>query len=254
MNIAALRAAIYAAVVIASLAAPWAIRRWEQVQLREQSESLREQAGRLAGLSAENARLSNRVAQSESSSLSKDQFLELLRLRGEIGLLRQTMSEIAKLKATNQQLLAGRTNVAVHSREPGPPDPQTVRAYWPKTQLAFAGYADPTSALETTLWALSQGDPVALAASVTPQAKSALTKETWFEHGPPAEEIAAATRKMSDSLSPASGFYVVGQNLMSPNQATLDVYFEGEGKTRKVALNRIGNEWKFDNLGNGAWP
>ena len=61
-------------------------------------------------------------------------------------------------------------------------------------------------------------------------------------------------QKIADSLSPSSGFYLVGQDLGSQDQAILDVYFEGEGKTRKFALKKIGADWKFDNLGNGLWP
>src|ERR1035437_9321473 len=101
------------------------------------------------------------------------------------------------------------------SLAPTPPDPQTVQAYWPKAQLASAGYADPAAALQTALWAMSRGDPDALAASVTPEARSKLTREQWLKHGPPEEELAAATRNIADSLSPSSGFYLVGQNLVS---------------------------------------
>jgi hypothetical protein len=50
-------------------------------------------------------------------------------------------------------------------------------------------------------------------------------------------------------LAPASGFYISGQKLASPDRTIFDVYFEGEGKTRKVALKKIGNEWKFEALG-----
>lgn len=254
MSMTGFKAAVFGAVVVTSVATHWLIRHWEQAHWREKSESLRQQAARLTDLSSENARLSNLVAQTESASLSEDQFRELMRLRGEVGLLRRTANELAKLRAQNQQLLAGRASLEEQTHAQSPPDPQTVRAYWPKAQLAFAGYADPAAALQTALWAMNRGDPEALAASVTPEAKSTLTKETWFEHGTPAEEIALATRKIADSLRPASGFYVVGQNAPSPDQAILDVYFEGEGKTRKVALKKTGDQWKFDNLGNGAWP
>ena len=254
MSVTAFRAAIVGAVVIASVAAPLAVQHSAQVKCRERDELLRQQTERLAELSAENHRLSNLVAQAESSALSTDQFRELLRLRGELGQLRQTVSEIAKLRVTNQQLLAGRTNPEQPSRAPTPPDPQTVRAYWPKAQLALAGYADPASALQTTLWAMSRNDADALAASVTPEARSKLNREEWLKHGLAEEELAAATRNMADSFSPSSGFYVVGQNLVSQDQATLDVYFEGEGKTRKFALKKIGEQWKFDNLGEGVWP
>jgi hypothetical protein len=129
-----------------------------------------------------------------------------------------------------------------------------VRAYWPKTQLAFAGYADPASSLETALWAMSRGDPGVLAASVTPEARAKLAREQWDNHGTPDEEIATSTKKIADSLNPSSGFYIVGQNLISQDQAILDVYFEGEGKTRQFAMKKIDEEWKFDELGKGAWP
>jgi hypothetical protein len=35
----------------------------------------------------------------------------------------------------------------------------------------------------------------------------------------------------------------------SPDRAILDLYFDGEGKTRKVALQKTGQEWKFKTMG-----
>src|ERR1017187_5404411 len=84
MSVTAFRAAIVGAVVIASVAAPLAVQHSAQVKCRERDELLRQQTERLAELSAENHRLSNLVAQAESSALSTDQFRELLRLRGEL--------------------------------------------------------------------------------------------------------------------------------------------------------------------------
>jgi len=254
MSMTAFKAAIImGAVVIAGVATPWAVQHRDQLRWRENNEAARRQAERLAELSAENRRLSNMAAQTEGS-LPNDQSRELLRLRGEIGPLRQSVSEIRKLRVTNQQLLAGQANPENPSRAPSAPDPQTVRAYWPKTQLAFAGYADPASSLETALWAMSRGDPGVLAASVTPEARAKLAREQWDNHGTPDEEIATSTKKIADSLNPSSGFYIVGQNLISQDQAILDVYFEGEGKTRQFAMKKIDEEWKFDELGKGAWP
>src|SRR5204863_4557037 len=134
-------------------------------------------------LSAENKRLSNLVAQTNSSCLSSDQFSELMKLRGEIGLLRQDASEVARLRAAHPQLLAPSINTEPRS-EPSRPDPQTFVAYWPKAQLTFAGYADPTSGLRTALWAMSRNDPNALEASVTPETRAelierALTTALW---------------------------------------------------------------------------
>jgi hypothetical protein len=254
MILTVLKAALAGALVVASIAAPLAVRHWQQVQSRQRMDALRQQAARLADLAAENQRLSDLVAQAGSPALTKQQFRELLQLRGEIGRLREAAKELDRLQAADRQLPAGQPTAEGSARPAPPPDPQQVQAYWPKSQLAHAGFNDPTAALQTALWAMSRGDPEALAASVTPEAKTNLTRELWFEHGPQAEELAASTRLIAESFSPTTGFYVVGQRLESPDEAELEVYFEGEGKTRPFTLKRIGREWKFDSLGNGNWP
>jgi hypothetical protein len=137
--------------------------------------------------------------------------------------------------------------LAANSQSPSlpPPAPEHFLAYWPKARLAFAGYADPVSALQTALWAGSRGDADAVAASVTPQVKSELTKENWNDHGEPADELAASAKQIAISLSPATGFYVIRQKLNSEDEAVLDVYLEGQGETRKFTLKKIGREWKL---------
>jgi len=236
---------------------------------------LRQQAGQIAEFSAENKRLTKLVAQMRSPALSSHQFSELMKLRGEIGQIRQDASEVARLQAAHQQLLAASRNSEPQA-SPALPDPQTVMAYWPKTQLSSAGYADPTSGLHTTLWAMSRNDPNALAASVTPEARSelldgALITALWvlsrndpdalagrvapetkyralIDHLSPAERMAFQAKAAADSLGPSRGFYVVGQNLISQDLAMLDVYFEGEAATRRFALSKIGNEWKVGGI------
>jgi hypothetical protein len=248
--------------LVAGVAAPLAVWRHAQAVWHGQDELFREQAGRLAGLSAENQRLSDLVAQAKGPSLADGPHRELLKLRGEIGLLRRIAGEADELRAMNRQLKAAGTN---SGRElPARPPDAAILARWPKAQLAFAGYADPASALQTALCAMSRGDTNLLAASVTPDAKTRMTREWWVGHGDPADEIAASTRDIATSLSPSSGFYLVGQTLSSPDRAVLDVYFDGEGKTRKFALEKIGADWKVgamgcagggdDDLGAPVWP
>jgi len=58
--------------------------------------------------------------------------------------------------------------------------------------------------------------------------------------------MAFQAKGAADSLGPSSGFYGVKQKLMPENQAILDVYFEGEAKTRAFALRKIGDEWKVE--------
>lgn len=64
-------------------------------------------AERSAELEAGNERLSNQIArQNTSSPMSTEQFNELLRLRGEVGLLRQHSNEISALQRDIQRLMA----------------------------------------------------------------------------------------------------------------------------------------------------
>lgn len=145
--------------------------------------------------------------------------------------------------STNQKPLAPPANSQAPLRPPSAPE--HFLAYWPKNRLAFAGYADPVSALQTALWAGSRGDPDAVVASVTPEVKSELTKENWNDHGPPADELAASAKQIAVSLSPATGFYVVRQKLTSEYEAVLEVYMDGRGETRKFTLKKINGEWKL---------
>ncbi|MGO9202968.1 MAG: hypothetical protein ACLQM8_20820 [Limisphaerales bacterium] len=237
------------ALLVASIAAPMAIWRHAQARWLEQDGLRREQEERLTGLSTENHRLSKLAEQAQGPSPSDEQLRGLLKLRGQIGLLRRMAGEADQLRATNQQLEAARAN---SSRQLSAPLPgAAIIARWPKGQLAVAGYADPASALETALCAMSRGDANLLAASVTPEAKRRMTREDWVgaEHGPAADEIAASTRNIADSLSPSGAFYLVGQKLTAEDQAILDVYFDAEGKTRKFAFEKIGAEWKLKAMG-----
>src|SRR5438309_2064300 len=80
-----LKTGIISAVVAASVATPLVMQHHAQVKLREENQSLRQQ---VEGLTAENDRLSNLLTQaSRSGSLPKEQLSELMKLRGEIGLL-----------------------------------------------------------------------------------------------------------------------------------------------------------------------
>ena len=80
----------------------------QAAQLREQNQTLQQQqaplAEQLTKLLTENARLSNQVVQvKDSQALSKAQFNELLRLRGQVVPAQANSRELAKLKSTLAQ-------------------------------------------------------------------------------------------------------------------------------------------------------
>lgn len=72
-------------------------------QAREENQALRQQ---IAGLAADNQSLSNRLQQQAAgpSALPGEQFRELLRLRGEVGMLRQQTNALGKVREENNRL------------------------------------------------------------------------------------------------------------------------------------------------------
>jgi hypothetical protein len=76
-----------------------------QEKLRAENESLTQQ---LAQLKTDNESLSNLAARAKNSQpLPDDQLNELLRLRGEVGVLRRQVVELGKLQEENRQIRAG---------------------------------------------------------------------------------------------------------------------------------------------------
>ena len=84
-----LKASGIVAVIVASVVAPFLVQHAAQARLSEQDETWRRQTTQLAQLTADNQRLTGLLAQpGNTQPLPHDQFLELLRLRGEVGRLK----------------------------------------------------------------------------------------------------------------------------------------------------------------------
>ncbi len=112
-------------VVIAIAAGALVMQNQAQTKLRQENAELRQQsADQLAGLQADNERLSNQLVQAGGQQLSEDQLRELVKLRGEVarlrtqaGQLQQQGGELEKLREENRQLREPPTQAAV----PGAP-------------------------------------------------------------------------------------------------------------------------------------
>ena len=76
-----------------------------RARIREQDEALVRQADRIARLEAENERLSNSIVHAAPNlPPASDPSQELLRLRGEVGVLRQETNELGSLRKENLAL------------------------------------------------------------------------------------------------------------------------------------------------------
>lgn len=101
MASAKLKAGMVGAMVLAAVATPWVVHQRANARLREQTETLDRQAVQLAVLLTAHGQLSNQfVIVSRPAGSTSDELNEVLKLRGEIGLL----------QAARQELLGGMTN------------------------------------------------------------------------------------------------------------------------------------------------
>ena len=238
------RVGVVVVMAFASAAICLAIQRHSHARLSEQSEKMSQQSGELTQMSAENERLSNLISCVKSSqTLSKEQLTELLGLRNEVGQLRQSGIVKAQLQETNAQLRAVEANAEKQLAEA-----QSAPNYWPKDQLAYAGYSDPESSMKSLLAAMNSGDVNSWRQSCTPEAVAQLESE-WQKHGLSEAQQKAEMKAMADMLmSSASGFHILDQKMTSPDEAIINLSFDGEGTTRKFVLRKVGNEWKFHDM------
>lgn len=236
---------IVAAMAAASIILCLAIRHRAELAQRQRNESLGQHAEAMRQLSAENDRLSNLVVQVKSSQpLSREQLGELLRLRNEAGQLRQVAAEKSRLQADNAQLRAKAEQADRQLAEA-----QSAPNYWPKDKLAYAGYADPESALKSMLAAMSSGDVRGLRENLSPEALAGLEKELAQRGVVSQAQEDAEIKSMGNMMTSAStGFHILDQSMPSPDLAVIQLSFDGEGATRTFVLQRIDNQWKFQKL------
>ena len=214
-----------------------------QASCGENAEASRQQAEQIARLSAENERLSNQVAQGNSPQpLAPEELGELLRLRGQIGLLRQTEKEQAQLEATNAQLRA-----ALAASEKQLAEARAAPNFWAKDQLASP--VTPTRKLRSR--------------RCCGRCAMATSSRTW-RVGLPGRMSTCCSRANSGKRptpksrpgascsqrpwTPPVGFHILDKNVKSPDQVILNLSFDGEGKARKFVVQRTGSEWKVADM------
>ena len=236
--------AIAVTVVAGSVAVCFAIQRQTAAAVQERASSAAQQSATLAELSAENQRLSQILEKLKNTQpLSHDQSLELAKLRSQAGRIRQLAAAQPRIQATNAQLRRIQSDREKHLAEA-----QALPNYWPKDQLAFAGYATPDDALKSLLWTMQTGNLNSWQSNCTPEAVASLEQE-WKKHGLPPEEQESELKTMAAGLTGNSqGFHIVSEQTPSAEQAVIDLSFDGEDTVRTFVLKKIGGDWKFHDL------
>jgi hypothetical protein len=202
-----------------------------QMNLREENASLREKLRQFDESGIHNQSGSNSVKEAAETA-SKEQLQELLRLRGEVGVLRSQQKEMQMVQAENRQLRLARNQ-----------SPQTApQDYFPKETWAFAGYADPESALKSLAWAMSKGDLRTMLASISPEEGAKIAKD--FEGKSESEIAAQATGEIT-------GFRIIKKQAVSDDEVVLTLFGDGKEETVKLKFKRFGLEWKMSGEASG---
>ena len=221
-----------------------AVEHQARLTLFEEHQSLEQQLDQMTRLIANNEQMSNRSARSTpSQSLPEDQFRELLRLRGELGVLRQQTRELQKIRDENRQARSPQDRpLGIQSQ--GEAKPAATADYWPRDSWAFAGYSSPDKALQSSFWAANNGDLKALAASATGEVQKLMEAQYAGK-----SETEASIRAMDD-VSSLKSVRILNREVQGDDTVVLTAAFESrtDTQTGKLVMKRIGNEWKLSAL------
>ncbi len=218
-------------IVAFSVATPLVIQHNHQVTLREENQALRQQVEQLAQLTAENKRLSNLVVRSSPARpLPVEPSSELLKLRGEVGMLRQQNQELAKRLVDQQQPMA---------------------SFEPSSAWADAGNATPEAAVGTFAWAVKVGNKDKLAEVVIFEPEQANTNLVAL-----VEELCKGFQVL---LSGIEATRLVFKDNSAPDEVTLwfqDRFADGHTSLGPLTVKRFGEHWKVKVTleGKGGFP
>ncbi len=231
MAITKLKIGIISALVLGAVTVPLLVQRQSQIRLDRENSRLRQA---LANQSSALQILSNRfVSATAEAALSQEQLAELMRLRSEVGRLRQEAQERLRVSVSTQKPAA----VA---------EPVTPPNVLPKSAWRFAGYDTPEHALESVVWAMSTGDVKTCLASLTPDVAQRVQNKAAEDLGP----------KLVQEISRIGGLRLDRKKSEPDGSVSFVLFSEesdnGSEKFRSEAVLKFKNvsgEWKCaDNL------
>ncbi len=160
---------------------------------------------------------------------------EVLRLRG----------QVARLLAEKTEKEEADKGRAIQNRLPVPADTPSHRETYPREDWAFAGYANPESALISTLSAGLNGDLQTFLASMTPE-EQARNQKKWEEKGGGNES------QIRDGVVAEFGriqaVSILTKDIIADEEMILGLLVEqndGHSETPRMRFQRLGHEWKM---------
>jgi hypothetical protein len=150
----------------------------------------------------ENQELAQLRAKAGTNGVSGGVSLELLRLRNEVGQLRARRSEWEALKAADERL-------AEDIRSGNTQDFSKMEGFVAKEAWSDAGFDSPEAALQTSFWAMREGNIARLAQCLPPKEGQYLAALEQPEHAQERERTVAEFRLMTQGI----GYRVVEKSV-----------------------------------------
>jgi RNA polymerase sigma factor (sigma-70 family) len=165
-------------------------------------------------------------------------------VKGVLKIMAWTKMKTAGVACAVMLLAVGTTAVMMRHEnrpEPGPMPVVADQPEFPKAAWRFAGYTEPESALESTFWAMSQGDVKAYLESLAPD--GGLAKEA---QGKSENEIVAMGRGLTGEII---GYRIVDKQYSSDDRVVVTFMPEVEAnqatkRPGRIVIRRVGKDWK----------
>ncbi len=186
-----------------------------------------------------------------NAAIAQKRDAELRQLRADAQDAARLKAEIAQLRGAARDADAAKAQ----ANSARPANPPLRRAVTPPTDAAaiapvsagkftrdawtFAGYSTPENALVSAIWAMKEGNPKTYFESLTPDEQLRMT-QVWADKTP--EQI--ATKHQGD-VAKITDIRVLDRKETAPDQMTMSVQIGGVDRVEKVAMKRVGNDWKF---------
>lgn len=250
------------ATLLAALAmVPFILQHGSLNQLRAENDRLRAQVQELTETLQSVSVKAASTNSAAGSSLSREQFAELMRLRGEVTALRRATNSVASAGAARN--LASVSPPAVGASAPAPLPEALLTTNAPPWNNV--GYARPADAMSSLIWTMQQGRMDLLLGAATPEAQQELQRG-FASTSNSVERIQAEAAKIVEvrpsALYPSNDReaymtmvidepakqLVLEENAQVGNQALAagTPYTQAAQKIETtVKLQKVGNDWRY---------
>jgi RNA polymerase sigma factor (sigma-70 family) len=219
MTMTTLKLSFIGAVVVAGIATPLAIQHRSANRLRDENSQLRQQLHEQDKLATENEQLKVLNAEANRSQSPVDPSRELLRLRGEIGVLRNQNQELSRL-------LAQRTVL------------NQAEGFKPSTSWMDSGAATPEAAANTFAWAAMTGNTGGLSEVLVVPDEAGTNTEKF---------LGAMSLILHPTVAKIKGSRVVSTDTSVDGEVTYlfqNQLVDGNTEMSTLTLQRFGSTWK----------